>query len=105
MLPLSQEAACLGDISYHDYRGILVDPAEKEVLARNLGPVNKVMMLRNHGVVCCGETVEESWYLTYYTTRACEIQVSFIGFFLSHQIDSILLFLIRCKWLPSASTI
>jgi adducin len=75
LLPISQEAAILGDISYHDYHGILVDPAEKDLIIRNLGPFNKVMLLRNHGAVCCGETVEEAFLNSYYTVLACESQI------------------------------
>ena len=41
-LPLSQESCLIGEVSYHDYFGILVDPEERELIARNLGPVNKV---------------------------------------------------------------
>ena len=41
-LPLSQESCIIGEISYHDYFGILIDPEERELIARNLGPVNKV---------------------------------------------------------------
>lgn len=36
----------------------------------------QVMLLRNHGVVCCGETIEEAWYNTYHTVLACETQVT-----------------------------
>jgi len=35
------------------------------------------MFLRNHGVVCCGESVEEAFLNTYYTILACETQVIF----------------------------
>lgn len=42
LLPMSQEALICGEVSYHDYNGILTDPAEKETLQRNLGPNNKV---------------------------------------------------------------
>lgn len=31
--------------------------------------------MRNHGVVCCGETVEEAFLNTYYTVLACESQM------------------------------
>ncbi|XP_066939984.1 protein hu-li tai shao isoform X10 [Macrobrachium rosenbergii] len=75
LLPLSQESLLVGDISYHDYQGIFVNPEEKEKLARDLGPINKVMLLRNHGVVCCGETIEEAWYNAYHTVLACETQM------------------------------
>lgn len=36
------------------------------------------MFLRNHGVVCVGETVEEAFLLTFYTVKACDLQVSFL---------------------------
>ena len=41
-LPVSQESVLIGEVSYHDYYGILVDPEERETIARNLGPLNKV---------------------------------------------------------------
>lgn len=75
LLPLSQEAMLCGKCSYHDYQGILVDDNEKEMLARNLGPNNKVMFLRNHGVVICGSTIEETFHLVEMVVRACENQV------------------------------
>lgn len=42
ILPASQEAAILGEISYHDYKGLLIDVEERELVGRNLGPFNKV---------------------------------------------------------------
>ena len=45
LLPLSQEALICGEVSYHDYNGILVDVEEREKLQRNLGPNNKVSSL------------------------------------------------------------
>jgi adducin len=45
LLPASQEAAILGDISYHDYKGLLIDPEERDLIGRNLGPFNKVLPL------------------------------------------------------------
>ncbi|XP_078669271.1 alpha-adducin-like isoform X2 [Branchiostoma floridae x Branchiostoma belcheri] len=38
-----------------------------------------VMMLQNHGMVACGETIEEAWVYTYGTIHACEIQVQAMG--------------------------
>lgn len=43
LLAASQEAAIVGDISYHDYKGLLIDPEERDQIRRNLGPTNKVM--------------------------------------------------------------
>ncbi len=42
LLICCQEAAILGPVSYHDYRGLVVDEAERESIARDLGPNNKV---------------------------------------------------------------
>lgn len=41
-LSVSQESVMIGEVSYHDYYGILVDPEERDTIARNLGPLNKV---------------------------------------------------------------
>ena len=51
-LPLSQESVMIGEVSYHDYFGILIDPEERELIARNLGPVNKVLNLISILVYC-----------------------------------------------------
>ncbi|CAF3272465.1 unnamed protein product, partial [Rotaria sp. Silwood2] len=75
ILPLSQEALSCGKISYHDYRGILIEGDVKSLLAKDLGPTNKVMILRNHGFVACGETIEEAWQYAFIVIRASEIQV------------------------------
>ena len=42
LLHISQESLICGDVSYHDYNGILIDQEEKDQLARSLGPSNKV---------------------------------------------------------------
>jgi len=78
LLPLCQESLVLGDISYHTYQGIFVNPEEKQELVKNLGVMNKVMLLRNHGVVACGETVEEAWYNCYNIVLACESQMKMV---------------------------
>ncbi|XP_054709624.1 protein hu-li tai shao-like isoform X2 [Uloborus diversus] len=75
LLAVSQEAALIGDVSYHDYQGILVDTKEREQIARDLGPVNKVMILRNHGVIVCGESIEEALFYLQNLVLACEAQV------------------------------
>ncbi|XP_013864795.1 alpha-adducin isoform X2 [Austrofundulus limnaeus] len=75
LLPISPEALSLGEVSYHDYHGILVDEEEKVLIQKNLGPTSKVLILRNHGLVTVGETVEEAFYYTHNLVTACEIQV------------------------------
>ncbi|XP_031196923.1 alpha-adducin isoform X3 [Mastomys coucha] len=75
LLPISPEALSLGDVAYHDYHGILVDEEEKILIQKNLGPKSKVLILRNHGLVSVGESVEEAFYYIHNLVVACEIQV------------------------------
>lgn len=75
LLPMSQEALICGNVSYHEYRGILVDAEEKEKIARNLGVHNKILFLQNHGVAVCGETIEEAFHFVFNVTAACEAQI------------------------------
>ncbi|GFQ96882.1 protein hu-li tai shao [Trichonephila clavata] len=75
LLKISQESALIGEVSYHDYNGILVDTAEREQIARDLGPVNKVMILRNHGVLISGDSIEEALFYLQNFVLACETQV------------------------------
>ncbi|XP_031715809.1 alpha-adducin isoform X7 [Anarrhichthys ocellatus] len=75
LLPISPEALSLGEVTYHDYHGILVDEDENILIKRDLGPISKVFILRNHGLVTVGATVEEAFYYMHNLVTACEIQV------------------------------
>ncbi|XP_062991889.1 alpha-adducin isoform X4 [Elgaria multicarinata webbii] len=75
LLPVSPEALSLGEIAYHDYHGILVDNEEKVLIQKDLGPKSKVLILRNHGLVSFGGSVEEAFYYIHNLVVACEIQV------------------------------
>merc|ERR1711981_885603 len=78
LLYLSQESCLIGDVSYHNYEGLVVEKSEWESLARDLGVHNKVMLLRNHGAVCCGETIEEAFYYAYHLVLACDTQLKMV---------------------------
>ncbi|XP_054468189.1 alpha-adducin isoform X4 [Anoplopoma fimbria] len=75
LLPISPEALSLGEVTYHDYCGILVNEEENEIIKRDLGQTSKVLILRNHGLVSVGATVEEAFYYMHNLVAACEIQV------------------------------
>lgn len=74
ILPISQEAIECGNISYHDFKGIVSEDDIRKLLAEDLGPINKVMVLRNHGIVACGESIEEACHYLFNAMAACEIQ-------------------------------
>ncbi|XP_029949652.1 adducin 3 (gamma) a isoform X2 [Salarias fasciatus] len=79
ILPISQEALILGDIAYYNYQGSLDDPEERRELQKALGPTAKILVLRNHGVVALGETIEEAFHYIYNVHYACEIQVNAVS--------------------------
>ncbi len=76
LLPLSQHAMRFTNrIGYHDYEGLALELDEQARLTRDLGS-HKVMILRNHGLLACGESVAEAFDLMYYLERACQSQVN-----------------------------
>ncbi|XP_044294349.1 gamma-adducin isoform X3 [Varanus komodoensis] len=75
ILPISQEALILGEVAYYNYQGSLDEQEEKIQLQKVLGPSCKVLVLRNHGVVALGETLEEAFHYIYNVQLACETQV------------------------------
>ena len=79
LLPMVQDAMpFFGRIAYHDYEGLSVDTAERERLAADLGP-HMAMILRNHGLLTCGETVGEAFMHMYYLERACKVQMQVLA--------------------------
>ncbi len=62
-------------LSYHDYEGISTDMSEGDRLAADLGPKNKAMILRNHGLLTCGTSAGEAMTLMRYLVAACETQL------------------------------
>ena len=64
-----------GQIGYHDFEGVTVRAEEGERLVENLGK-KRVLMLKNHGPVVMGRTVQEMFLTMWSLQRACEIQVA-----------------------------
>ncbi|EDW02121.1 GH20071 [Drosophila grimshawi] len=77
LLALTKDACVLGEISTHAYTG-LFDEEERNRLVRNLGPNSKVMLLSNHGALCCGETIEEAFFAACHIVQACETQLKLL---------------------------
>lgn len=75
LIPTIQDAAMFHNrISYHEWEGISTNSEECNRLKKNLG-LNKVMILRNHGLLTCGKTISEAFMLMYYLDRACKNQI------------------------------
>lgn len=79
LLPLTQTAMRFyGVIGFHDYEQPTVDMAERERIARDLGP-HSTLILRNHGLLACGPSVQHAWNLMYWLETACRVQVDVLA--------------------------
>nr|KAF6307535.1 adducin 2 [Myotis myotis] len=76
LLPVSHNALLVGDMAYYNFNGEMEQEADRINLQKCLGPTCKILVLRNHGVVALGDTVEEAFYKIFHLQAACEIQVS-----------------------------
>jgi len=79
LLKTSSDSCILGNVSVQP---VMLCPSssglsdeDKESLTRELGAVNKVMLLANQGAVVCGATIEETWQLTTHLVQACKSQM------------------------------
>jgi len=73
--PMIQDSAIFYNrVSYHEWEGMSTDSEECDRLSKSLG-ANKVMILRNHGLLTCGESMAEAFMLMYYLDRACKTQI------------------------------
>ncbi|XP_066449122.1 beta-adducin isoform X2 [Eleutherodactylus coqui] len=76
LLPISHDALLAGEAVYYDFNGDMEEEKDRIELQKCLGPTCKVLVLRNHGVVALGESVEEAFYKIFHLQAACDIQVS-----------------------------
>ena len=73
---ISQQSMIVAfSLAYHDYEGVVLDPAEAPRLQHDLGDKNH-MILRNHGLLTVGATVSSTFLALYNLQRACEMQVA-----------------------------
>lgn len=69
-----QSLFALSSLSYHDYEGVALNPDEKSRLVADLGST-MFMILRNHGLLTCGNSIAEAFTFMYLLQRSCEIQL------------------------------
>jgi ribulose-5-phosphate 4-epimerase/fuculose-1-phosphate aldolase len=74
--PLTQDACSFyqDHALFDDYTGVVLDPAEGRRIAQALGE-KKALILRNHGLLTVGHTVDEAawWFIT--MDRSCQVQL------------------------------
>lgn len=75
LLPLSQTAIrFFGHIGYHDYEGPAVELDERERLVHDLG-AHDALIMRNHGLLTCGATIQQAFNTMYQLEMSCRSQV------------------------------
>ncbi len=75
LLPLTQfNIFQYGGVAYHEYEGLALHAEEKARLVADLGD-KSMMILRNHGTLTIGETVDEAFFHMYNLERACKVQI------------------------------
>jgi ribulose-5-phosphate 4-epimerase/fuculose-1-phosphate aldolase len=74
--PITQDACAFYEdhAVFDDYTGVVYDTTEGDRIAQALGP-RKAVILRNHGLLTVGRTVEEAawWFIT--MERSCHAQL------------------------------
>jgi ribulose-5-phosphate 4-epimerase/fuculose-1-phosphate aldolase len=68
-------AMLFGQVAYHEFEGITVEPGEKERLLRSIGD-KRAVILRNHGLLAWGQTLPQTFAILWTLQRACEIQMA-----------------------------
>ena len=75
LLNISQQSMMVASsLAYHDYEGVVLDPAEAPRLQQNLAD-KQHKILRNHGLLVVGATVSRAFQALYNLQRSCEIQI------------------------------
>ncbi len=76
LLMINQHAATFyGRIAYHTFGGFEFDMAQRAPLLESLGS-QSIMLLRNHGVLVCGESVADAFFEHHYMEMACKGQIN-----------------------------
>lgn len=75
LLPLNQWALHFyGRIAYHEYDSLALESATQgQRLAHDLAD-KLVLLLRHHGSITCGRTIQEALFYTYHLEKACQTQ-------------------------------
>ena len=72
---LVQDSSMLyGKVGYHEWEGLSINKDERVRIAENMGD-NKVLIMKNHGLLTVGATAGEAFMNMYYAIRMCEVAI------------------------------
>jgi len=64
-----------GRVAYHDFEGVTVNPEERQRMLRSIGD-KKIVILRNHGLLTWGGSIQEAFLRLWTLQRACDVQIA-----------------------------
>ena len=62
-------------VEYVDYNAMAINQEEGKKIANKLKSSTRVIILRNHGVIILGKTIEELFHLTFHFEKCASIQL------------------------------
>jgi L-fuculose-phosphate aldolase len=75
LLPVVSDATIFDELPiFEETTDLIVDAQRGAAVAKCLGR-NNALILRNHGIVTCGETIEEAVYYALKLDKACKVQL------------------------------
>ena len=75
-IPLTQMGCMFHDrIGTHEFEGIALDLAEREVIVRDLGADKHTMLLFNHGILICGQSIAHAVTRLYHFEDCAGVQL------------------------------
>ena len=74
--PLIQANVELGNVCYHDFRGVIFNPEDKDPLSKDFPSPSKTLIMRNHGLLTGGGTIEEAFNVMHFLHQVCQSYVN-----------------------------
>ena len=75
IVPICQHSVFIEPVSYHPFRGIVTVEAEKLELAENFAAPSKCLLMKNHGLLTGGGTIEEAFFRMYMFHTVCQAYI------------------------------
>jgi ribulose-5-phosphate 4-epimerase/fuculose-1-phosphate aldolase len=79
LMPISQWALHFyNQIAYHEYNSLSLNPSHGHDVVNDLQHHN-ILLMRHHGAIVCGRTIEEAMFFTYHLEKACQTQINLLS--------------------------
>ena len=75
MVPICQHSVFIEPVSYHPFRGIVTEESEKLELAENFVAPSKCLLMKNHGLLTGGVSIEEAFFRMFMFHKVCEAYI------------------------------